>query len=357
MRWFLSVLLIFLILAGAAAGAAWIIGARLDTPFKGFAGDERFVDLAPGMSPQAIGRLLVDQGVVRDLLTFRVALWRSGSARELKAGEYRFDRPVRPADVIARIARGDVFVRPLTFPEGLTIKEMAAIFEARGFGTAASFAEAARERALIADLDDRADDLEGYLFPETYLLPRHASAERLVSLMVDRFRAVFVPALKEAAASRGLSVRQAVTLASIVEKETAKPDERPIVAAVYLHRLKIRMGLQSDPTVIYALDKAGRYHGNLTKDNLRFDSPYNSYRYAGLPPGPIAAPGLSSLEAAANPADTDFLYFVSRNDGSHVFARSLAEHNRNVQRYQPPFQSGKRASGRSATTVRPRRVP
>ena len=152
--------------------------------------------------------------------------------------------------------------------------------------------------------------------------------------MVERFEHVFTPELRAAAAAHQLSVRQAVTLASIVEKETAKAEERPLVAAVYVNRLRIGMPLQCDPTVIYALQRAGTYTGNLRRDDLAFDSPYNTYRYPGLPPGPIASPGRASLDAAVHPADADFLYFVSRNDGSHVFAKTLDEHNRNVQKYQ-----------------------
>jgi UPF0755 protein len=155
--------------------------------------------------------------------------------------------------------------------------------------------------------------------------------------MVDRFQQVATPELRQAAAARGFTVRQLVTLASLVEKETAKPEERPLVAAVYANRLKIGMGLQCDPTVIYALQRAGRYTGNLRRDDLMFDSPYNTYRYPGLPPGPIAAPGKGSLEAAAAPAAVEYVYFVSRNDGTHEFARTLDEHNRNVQRWQVQY--------------------
>jgi UPF0755 protein len=152
--------------------------------------------------------------------------------------------------------------------------------------------------------------------------------------MVARFEQSLTPETRQLAASRGLSVRELVTLASLVEKETAKAEERPLVAAVYANRLKIGMGMQCDPTVIYALERAGRYTGNLTRADLQFDSPYNTYRYAGLPPGPIAAPGQASLEAAAKPADVPYLYFVSRNDGSHAFATTLDEHNRNVFEFQ-----------------------
>jgi UPF0755 protein len=187
---------------------------------------------------------------------------------------------------------------------------------------------------LIRDLDAAATDLEGYLFPNTYAMPRKSTAGELVERMVTAFRDALSPEVVERAAARGLSVRQLVTLASLVEKETAKPDERPIVAAVYSNRLRIGMGMQCDPTVIYALEREGRYTGNLTREDLRFDSPYNTYRYAGLPPGPIASPGRASLEAAASPADVPYIYFVSRNDGSHVFSTTLDEHNRNVFEYQ-----------------------
>ena len=306
---------------------------RLAEPYRGYAAAEQFVEVRAGAGPAAIGRRLVDAGVVRDSWDFRVALWRAGAARRLKAGEYRFAEPMTVGEVVRTLARGDVYLRAVTFPEGLTIREMARVFAASGLGTAAAFLEAARDASLVRDLDPDATTLEGYLFPETYRLSRGAGAEELVRMMVARFRHVFSP-LESAAAERGLTVRQAVTLASIVEKETAHAEERPMVAGVYVQRLKIGMALQCDPTVIYALERAGRYDGNLTREDLAFDSPYNTYRYPGLPPGPIAAPGERSLEAAVHPADEGYLYFVSRNDGTHVFAKTLAEHNRNVAKYQ-----------------------
>jgi UPF0755 protein len=223
------------------------------------------------------------------------------------------------------------------FREGLTIAEMATIVASQGFGPAENFIAAARDVSRVSALDPAASDLEGYLFPDTYALPRSADAAAIVRAMVDRFLEVFTPELQAAQRARGLSVRQFVTLASIVEKETGQADERPLVAAVYTNRLRVGMGLQCDPTVIYALLRAGKYTGNLRREDLMFDSPYNTYRYAGLPPGPIASPGRGSLEAAARPAAVDYLYFLSRNDGSHEFARSLAEHNRNVQKYQVQY--------------------
>jgi UPF0755 protein len=329
------IFLLAIVLLGGVA--MYLAVSRLNQPFRGYSEPERFVEIPSGAGSHAIGERLIAAGVIRDRTTYRVALWRSGEARRLKAGEYRFDREMTPLEVLGKIARGEVYLLNLTFREGLTIGEMAQVFETNGFGPAASFAAAASDASLVRDIDPQARDLEGYLFPDTYALPRGSDATRVVRAMVDRFAEVLTPEMRKAAEGRGLTVRQLVTLASLVEKETAKPEERPVVAAVYANRLKIGMGLQCDPTVIYALQRAGRYTGNLRRDDLMFDSPYNTYRYPGLPPGPIAAPGKGSLEAAAAPADVDFVYFVSRNDGSHEFARTLDEHNRNVHRWQVQY--------------------
>jgi UPF0755 protein len=343
---------ISLLLAGlgliAGVAAAVLFHARATEPFKGYAAPEQFVTIEPGSGSRTIGQRLIEAGVIRDAAAFRLALWRSGRARSLQAGEFRFDRPMTPAEVIDKIARGEVYTRRITFPEGLTVREMARVFEQQKFGSAAAFIEAARDPAAVRDLDAAATDLEGYLFPETYTVPRDTSAAKLVSLMVDRFRRLFTPEMRAAADALELTPREVVTLASLVEKETAQPDERPIVAGVYLNRLKLGMGMQADPTVIYALERAGRYDGNLRRDDLSFDSPYNTYRYRGLPPGPIASPGLASLRAAVAPAKVDYLYFVSRNDGSHVFARTLAEHNENVRQYQVLYFRQQRAAQRAA---------
>jgi peptidoglycan lytic transglycosylase G len=326
--------LFVLLIAIAAAAAGWWFYTAVDRPYKGYDVPEIFVEIPQGSGSVAIARRLADAGVVHDVNSFRLALWMTGEGRRLQAGEYRFDSPMTARQVADKIARGDVFVRPITFPEGLTIKQMAAIYEAKGFGPAKEFADAARNHSLVSAIDPDAKDLEGYLFPDTYKLPRRMTAAQLVGRMVQAFMKALTPDLIDAAEARQLTMRQYVTLASIVEKETGNKDERPLVAAVYANRLRIGMALQCDPTVIYALDRAGRYNGNLTRDNLQFDSPYNTYRYPGLPPGPIASPGRASLEAAAHPARADYLYFVSKNDGSHAFAATLEEHNRNVQQYQ-----------------------
>jgi UPF0755 protein len=335
-----------LIVLLAAAGAGLWVYRTVHTPYKGYADAETFVEIPPGSSTATMGRRLADAGVVTNPEVFRAAVWMRGAGRRLQAGEYRFDRAMTPGEVVDRIVRGDVFLRPVTFREGLTIRQMAAIFEEQGLGDRDDFLAAAAKPEAIRDVDPAAPDLEGYLFPDTYALPRRTTAEQLVARMTARFEKALTPEVRKRAAARGLSVRQLVTLASLVEKETAKGEERPLVAAVYVNRLNIGMGLQCDPTVIYALERAGRYTGNLTRADLQFDSPYNTYRYAGLPPGPIAAPGRASLEAAASPADVPYIYFVSRNDGSHAFAATLDEHNHNVHRWQVLyFREKRRADG------------
>lgn len=340
-------LIIFVVaIAALLAAIAGVLYARLDERYQGYEAPEQFVDIPSGSGARAIGHLLADAGVVRDEWTFRLAVHLTGTSRQLKAGEYRFAGPISPKDVARTLARGDIYLRPVTFPEGLNIREMARLFETRGLGSADAFLTAASDPGPIAAIDPEAPDLEGYLFPETYNLPRTASADALVAQMVDRFLRVFDEEKRRLAEERGLTVRQVMTLASLVEKETAIPDERPLVAAVYLNRLRIGMPLQADPTVIYALAREDQYDGNLTRRNLQFDSPYNTYRYPGLPPGPIAASGRSAIEAVLEPAQVDYLYFVSRNDGSHVFARTLTEHNRNVREWQVEYHRRQRLQQR-----------
>ncbi len=328
-KWVLGLLLL-LVLAAAATFYVW---RGVTLPYQGFQG-EQFVTIDNGSSVSAMGRRLAEAGVVRDVRAFQIAARIKGAEKRLQAGEYRFDRAATAFEVVDRIARGDVFVRPITFPEGRTAAEMAALYEERGFGPAADFSAAADDPARIRALDPAAPDLEGYLFPSTYRMARNATARSLVQLMVQSFEKAFDADLRAAAAAQGLSVREAVTLASLVEEEAQKPDERPMISAVYHNRLRIGMGLQCDATVIYAMQRAGRWNGNITRADLDMDSPYNTYRYRGLPPGPIANPGGASLEAAVKPAGVPYLYYVSRNDGSHAFATTLDEHNRNVQQYQ-----------------------
>ena len=330
----LAFIFVIVIVVGVPVLVGTIMWTRITERYKGYDSSEQYVEIPRGATATDIRRRLVDAGVVQDDITMRAALAWSRQAGKLKAGEYRFDRPLSPLEVIDRLVAGEVYTRRVTFREGLTIAEMADVFQMQALGAAADFVAAAKDASLIADLDQAAPDLEGYLFPETYTVSRSTTATELVAAMVSRFRDNFPEASRQRGADEGFSVRQIVTLASLVEKETARGEERPMVSAVYRNRLKIGMGMQADPTVIYALQLAGRYNGNIRRVDLEFDSPYNTYKYRGLPPGPIAAPGKAALDAAIAPAAVSYLYFVSRNDGSHVFADTLAEHNRNVHEFQ-----------------------
>ena len=319
-----------MVAAFVAGGGYWIWQAA-DVPYRGFTEPELFVDVPVGARTADIAGRLAAVGVVQDALVFRVAVRLADADRKLQAGEYRFTDAATPTQVIARLVKGDSFMPSVTFPEGLTIGEMAGIFEKAGLGPATDFVYAADNLAmLVSDLDPKAKNLEGYLFPSKYTVSRKVGADGLVRAMVKEFR----KAIGASGPPDGMTMRQWVTLASIVEKETGRPDERPRVASVYRNRLKINMALQADPTVIYAMMLRHQWNGNIRKDDLDLDSPYNTYKYPGLPPGPIANPGKASLDAVRAPETTSYLYFVGRGDGSHAYAATLAEHNKNVREYQ-----------------------
>jgi UPF0755 protein len=287
----------------------------------------------PGASAETIARQLHALGLVRHPLVFRVLAQVRGKGAQLKAGEYALSGPLSLEGVLDALCRGDVARRNLTVPEGRSLDEIAALVAAEGLGLEA-FLEAARDPAPVRDLDPAAADLEGYLFPDTYDLPQSPEAPRaLVRRMTQRFREVIGPELARVG-ERGLTVRQVVTLASIVELETARASERPRIAAVFLNRLEKGMPLQTDPSIIYALKKAGRWDGNIRRRDMDILSPYNTYRRSGLPPGPLGSPGREAIRAVLEPAGTKELYFVSRNDGTHEFSQTLAAHNRAVDRYQ-----------------------
>lgn len=289
--------------------------------------------IPPGASTDSIGRELKAMGLVKHPYVFRVAVMLRGGQGRLRAGEYALEGPLSLFDIVDIFVRGETVRREITFPEGTSLEETTEIAAASGI-PALAILRAIQDPTPIRDLDPEATTLEGYLFPDTYDLPRGSeAASLLVQRMVQRFRAVMGPQLAERP-TPGLSARELVTLASIVELETARPEERPRVAAVFRNRLKRGMPLQTDPTVIYALRKSGLFTGTLRKKDLDIDSPYNTYRHAGLPPGPIASPGRSSIEAVLHPSVVEDLYFVSRNDGTHQFSQTLAEHERAVDRYQ-----------------------
>jgi UPF0755 protein len=290
-----------------------------------------------GATTQTIAEQLSAAGLVKRPWTFALLVRMRGDGARMKAGRYRFDGPYSLGDIEEKLVQGEVERREVTFPEGRSIFEMAEIVSKAGL-TNDGFLAAARSPLLIADLDPLATTLEGYLFPETYDLKDGSNEEALTAEMVKYARGVFEEmGLTEAGrtiAGQSLTLRQILTLASIVELETAAPEERPRIAGVFLNRLRVGMKLQTDPTVIYALKLEGRYNGNIRKVDLSNESPYNTYRFAGLPPGPIGSPGRSALRAVLNPEATDVLYFVSRNDGTHVFSKSLRDHERAVDQFQ-----------------------
>lgn len=324
-----SWLLVLLLLAAAGAAGWWYEFERIVVP----AGAAPTLTVEPGMGVRQIGQQLHAMGLVHHPEVFRAAVLMRGAAGHLRAGEYALTGPLDLDGIVDKMVRGEVVRRTVTFPEGKNIEEMAELVAPLGV-TPAAFREAAKNVSLIADLDPQAPDLEGYLFPDTYDVTRRPDAAAvLVKRMVQRFREVMAPQLPAVQAG-GRPLRAVVTLASIVETETARPDERPRVAGVFANRLKKGMPLATDPTIIYALRKAGRWDGNIRRGDLDVDSPYNTYRRAGLPPGPIASPGRASLLAAVHPLDSDELYFVSRNDGTHHFSRTFAEHQQAVNYYQ-----------------------
>jgi UPF0755 protein len=331
-----------LLLAAAVVAAAGWLAWRQETRLPKLAAGAPTVKLVvqPGATADAIGRELQALGLVRHPLVFRLLVRSRGLGGQLKAGEYALEGPLSLEDILALLARGDVVRNEVTIPEGRTIEETGTLLATEGVDLAA-FLEVAHDPTLIEDLDPEAHDLEGYLFPDTYDIPLTPdSARSLVRRMVGRFREVIAPELGRIA-DKDLSVREVVTLASLVELETAAVEERPRIAAVFLNRLHRRMLLQTDPTIIYALKQEGRWDGNIRRRDLEMDSPYNTYRYPGLPPGPIGSPGREAILAVLDPADTRDLYFVSRNDGTHHFSETLTEHNRAVDRYQRRRRQGR----------------
>jgi len=289
---------------------------------------QKFVLLRPGYSTRRIAAELKSAKVIRSEYSF--VIWHYFHRKHsLKAGEYLFESPANEIDVHKRLVRGDIYVYTVVIPEGYTMFDIANAIQEGGLGSRDEFLKIAQsETALVSDLAPEAHSLEGYLFPNTYQFTRTQSMQEMVSAMVKQFRQV--------AQQIGLSsdVQKTVTMASIIEKETGIPDERPLVASVYYNRLANHIALDADPSVIYAELLKGNYQGALHHADMRIDSPYNTYRHPGLPPGPIGNPGKSSLEAAMHPAQTDYYYFVSDGNGRHRFARSLEEHNRNVAAYR-----------------------
>ncbi|MFT3915611.1 MAG: endolytic transglycosylase MltG [Anaeromyxobacteraceae bacterium] len=342
MKRFLKIVFVLALLAALAAGAAAFLAWRTleafrETPYGG--PDEKVVVVPPGASGRATVRLLAQGGVLVDEETaWRYLRFVKRDPRGFRAGEYAFSGPLRPDDVFERLYRGEVKLHHFTVPEGLRADEIAPIVERSGLASAGDFLAAARDPALARSLGLPYPTLEGFLFPDTYSFARGVSARGIAEGMVERFKAEWEKANAGRAPGVKLDLGQAVTLASIVEKETGRPDERPRISCVFHNRLRLGMRLQTDPTVMYAaMLRTGRWSRNITKADLAAAHPYNTYTTAGLPPGPIASPGAAALTAALAPIACKDLYFVSRNDGSHVFCPDLACHAAAVRTWQVEF--------------------
>ncbi len=323
----------FLILSGAlflvvvfvllGIGLFWVSPAR-----KGV--EPQLVCIAEGESVAQVAEDLHKRGIISSRRLFLLWVKLLGLGKGIKAGEYSLGSEMTPAAILEKLTKGLVFQHPVTIPEGFTRLQIANLLAERGLVEKEKFLSLTKDPEVMKRYGLSGPNLEGYLFPDTYLLGRGVSAQTVVDVMVRRFLQLTAP-LKKLAEEKGMKMEDVVTLGSIIEKETGLGQERPVIASVFLNRLKKGMRLESDPTVIYGLEE---FDGNLRKKDLIQETPYNTYVIQGLTPGPISNPGLDSMRAVLQPAETDYLYFVSKNDGSHHFSKTLAEHNRAVGIYQ-----------------------
>jgi UPF0755 protein len=335
LKFLLAIILVLVLIAGCAAAWMWY---GMTKPYQDFPSGGVFVDIPHGASRRYVAYILKKNGVIRSAMAFEIYA-RRNPKRTLQAGEYFFNQPATGKGVFWKLAKGDVYQQPFTVREGETMFDIARELEAAKFMPAGDFLFAAGDTALIRNLAPGAQTLEGFLFPATYELPRHPSANELTAEMVHKFSEEWKRIASSAAPAQTednshSAVLRVVTLASLVERETPKPEERPLVAGAFENRLRKGMRLQCDPTVIYGMERFGKYNGTLTGKDLSFDSLYNTYEHGGLPPGPIGNPGEASLRAALQPAHTDYLYFVANTQGGHFFSATLAEHNKNVVKYR-----------------------
>jgi UPF0755 protein len=322
-----AVLLIFIALVG---GALLELFNYAGTPGS-TATIEQNVTVPPGQGLKATAADLYNRGIIRNAFKFNLYARIKGYDKKIKAGEYRLKPSFSPREILEIMVSGKVQLYKITIPEGYNLVQIAEMIPAAGLGPAKDFLMAANDGALAAELNIPGDSFEGYLFPDTYHFPKGVSPEKIIQTMVRRFREVFTSAWEGRARERKMTVHQVVTLASIIEKETGAPSERAIISSVFHNRLKRNMRLASDPTVIYGIED---FDGNLTRKDLTTITPYNTYKIKGLPPGPIANPGAEAMEAALYPADTDYLFFVSKQDGTHHFSKTYQEHEKAVRKYQ-----------------------
>jgi UPF0755 protein len=328
---------ILFILSGALFAFSWILGGvfyyTATHPFTEITDPEPVsVDITPGMTLNKISTLLQDKDLLGNALSFQLLAYLQKKQGQIQIGEYELTPAMTPIEILEVVTSGKTILHTVTIPEGYRITEIAALFESKGFGNAEKFVQITKDKELIETVVAGGNSLEGYLFPETYNFSKNTSERKIIQSLLDIYHEKFKQYdLITRAQSVNLSVHQVMTLASLIEKETGVDAERKIISSVFHNRLNKKMLLQTDPTVIYAM---ANFDGNIRKKDLQVDSPYNTYKYRGLPPGPIASPGIQSIIAALEPNETDYLYFVSRKDGSHQFSSNLLDHNRAVRKYQ-----------------------
>jgi UPF0755 protein len=330
---FFTLLIILFIIFAALIGIDFY--QKVFTPFAGYDGNAVTINIKPGSSVSAIARRLYRNHIISNYYYFRVYYRVFFNKMSFKTGEYQFDRPMTMKEVIEKLHEGLVVLHKITIKEGLIIREIAQQLANHGhlnFGNR-EFIHLARSPGLIRSLDPEAPDLEGYLFPDTYMVRKGITAEEMVQYMVKRFKETFSNSMKWRTQELNLTIREVVTLASLIEKETSSREERFLISSVFHNRLRRGMGMDCDPTIIYALKRDNLYDGKLGWKDLKYDSPYNTRLYRGLPPGPICSPGFDSIEAALYPENTKYLYFVAKDSRSHYFSETLAEHNRAVRKY------------------------
>jgi peptidoglycan lytic transglycosylase G len=320
---------LLILLAGAAIGIYEI--SRYPDTVDALHGNVHTVVIEPGEGFRATSRKLQDIGLIQSPLKFRLYARLSGLHRQIKAGEYQLFGTMTPRQILATFVEGKVLLYRVTIPEGYTLRQIARTVAQAGFGSAETFFQLATDPEVLREQELGEQSLEGYLFPDTYYFPKGFPQLKIIAAMTQRFRDSISAAWQARADALGLTLHQVVTLASIIEKETGDPAERPLIASVFHNRLKKGMRLETDPTVIYGIKD---FDGNLTRKHLRTPTPYNTYVIKGLPPGPIASPGHAALEAALYPAETDYLFFVSRKDRTHQFSSNLKDHQKAVRKYQ-----------------------
>jgi len=320
---------LLIILAGAAIGAYDM--SRYPDTVDALHGDAHTVVIEPGEGFRTTAQRLHDLGLIQSPLKFRLFARFSGLHRKIQAGEFQLYGTMTPRQILETLVEGKVLLYRVTIPEGFTLRQIAQTVSQAGFGDAEAFYRLATNPEVVKEQQLEGESLEGYLFPDTYYFPKGFPQEKIIAAMTQRFRNAISDEWRARAATLNLSLHQVVTLASIIEKETGTPAERPLIASVFHNRLKKGMRLETDPTVIYGIKD---FDGNLTRKHLRTLTPYNTYLIKGLPPGPIASPGHAALEAALYPAETDYLFFVARKDSTHQFSSNLQDHQKAVRKYQ-----------------------